>query len=239
MATEPLLELKGVTVEAGGKALVRDVNLSIGRGEMVALIGPNGAGKTTLLRAILGLMRYSGQIRVNGRVGYVPQRVQYDRTLPMTVLEFLALTLQRAPVVFGISQATKRKALGLLENVGAAKLARSSLGGLSGGELQRVMLASALHGSPELLLLDEPAAGVDIEGEATFLEIIHDQVHHKGATVVLVSHDLSVVSDITDRVVCLNVDLKCEGNAKDLLTAERIAEVFGGHKAVYGHHHHH
>jgi zinc transport system ATP-binding protein len=112
------------------------------------------------------------------------------------------------------------------------------MGGLSGGEIQRVMLAGALHGNPDLLLLDEPAAGVDIEGEATFQDLILRQVRERNATAVLVSHDLSVVSDITDRVICLNVNLKCEGKAKDLLTAEMIAEVFGGHKAVYGHHHH-
>jgi zinc transport system ATP-binding protein len=234
-----LLEVSNVTVEAGGKALVRDVSFTLERGELVALIGPNGAGKTTLLRAILGLLRYSGTIKINGRIGYVPQRLQYDRTLPMTVLEFMALTLQQSPVVFGIRGGTKKRALELLSYVGASKLARHSLGGLSGGELQRVMLAGALHGEPELLLLDEPAAGVDIAGEATFMDLIHKQVHERKATVVLVSHDLSVVSDITDRVICLNVDLKCEGNARDLLTAERIAEVFGGHKAVYGHVHHH
>lgn len=239
MATDTLLEVSNVTVEAGGKALVRDVSFRLGRGELVALIGPNGAGKTTLLRAILGMIRYSGEIKINGRVGYVPQRLQYDRTLPMTVLEFMALTLQRMPVMFGVRRGTKKRALDLLANVGAAKLAKSSLGGLSGGELQRVMLAGALHGEPELLLLDEPAAGVDIAGEATFMELIYKQVRERNATVVLVSHDLSVVSDITDRVVCLNVDMKCEGNARDLLTAERIAEVFGGHKAVYGHVHHH
>ena len=172
-------------------------------------------------------------------MGYVPQRLQYDRTLPMTVLEFMALTLQKRPVAFGIPAWVKRRVLELLDTVGAARLARSSLGGLSGGELQRVMFASALQESPKLLLLDEPAAGVDIEGEATFHELILNQVREHGATVVLVSHDLSVVSDITDQVVCLNKTLRCVGSAHDLLTAETIAEVFGGHKAVYGHHHHH
>jgi zinc transport system ATP-binding protein len=234
---EPLLEISHVTVEAGGSTLVQDVSFSLGRGEMVALIGPNGAGKTTLLRAILGLIRYQGTINVRGRVGYVPQRLHYDRTLPMTVLEFMALTLQRAPVVFGVRRSTRRIAMELLAAVGASRLKDSSLGGLSGGELQRVMLAGALHGNPELLLLDEPAAGVDIEGEATFQELILHQVRERNATAVLVSHDLSVVSDITDSVVCLNRTLKCVGRAKDLLTAEMIAEVFGGGKAVYGHHH--
>ena len=169
----------------------------------------------------------------------MPQRLQYDRTLPMTVLEFMALTLQKRPVAFGIPVAVKRRVLELLETVGASKLARAALGGLSGGELQRVMFASALQDDPELLLLDEPAAGVDIEGEATFQDLIVKQVRERGATVVLVSHDLSVVSDITDQVICLNQSLKCIGNSKDLLTAEHIAEVFGTGKAVYGHHHHH
>lgn len=240
MAIEnPLIRCENVTVSASGKKLVEDVTFELGPGKFVALIGPNGAGKTTLLRAILGLVPYDGKITVNARVGYVPQRLQYDRTLPMTVLEFMALTLQKRPVAFGVPTRVKRRVLELLDAVGASKLARSNLGGLSGGELQRVMLASALQDDPQLLLLDEPAAGVDIEGEATFNELILKQVRERNATVVLVSHDLSVVSDITNHVICLNRVLKCEGDAHDLLTAETIAEVFGGGKAVFGHHHHH
>lgn len=245
MANEPLIKCEHVTVSIGGKKLVEDVSFELGPGQFVALIGPNGGGKTTLLRAILGLIPYDGKITLNARVAYVPQRLQYDRTLPMTVLEFMALTLQKRPVVFGVSARVKSRVLELLESVGAARLAGSNLGGLSGGELQRVMLASALqpgvHGesTPQLLLLDEPAAGVDIEGEATFNELILKQVREHNATVVLVSHDLSVVSDITNHVICLNRVLKCEGSAHDLLTAETIADVFGGGKAVYGHHHHH
>lgn len=226
-------------MRADERALVEDVSLTLPRGRLVALIGPNGAGKTTLLRAILGLTRYEGRIRINGRIGYVPQALQYDRSLPMTVLEFMGLSMQRRPVVFGLRAATQRRVLELLEQVGAQKLARMRLGTLSGGELQRVMLAGALQDRPELLLLDEPAAGVDVEGEATFHELIARQVREHNATVVLVSHDLSVVSEITDHVICLNRRLMCEGNARDLLTAETIAAVFGGHKAVYGHHHGH
>ncbi|MCA8913845.1 MAG: metal ABC transporter ATP-binding protein [Planctomycetes bacterium] len=239
MATEPLLTLEHVSVSAGGRKLVDNVSFELPRGKLIALIGPNGAGKTTLLRAILGLMKHEGRVQINGRIGYVPQRLQYDRTLPMNVMEFMALTLQKRPVAFGVASRVKRRVLELLDAVGAKKLARAHLGGLSGGELQRVMLASALQDQPELLLLDEPAAGVDIEGEATFNDLITQQVREHNATAVLVSHDLSVVSDLTDQVVCLNQSLKCIGDAKDLLTAERIAEVFGGHKAVYGHHHHH
>lgn len=239
MDAKPLLQLANVTVRAGNKALIENVSFEIQRGELAALIGPNGAGKTTLLRAILNTIRYEGTVRINGRVGYVPQRLQYDRTMPMNVLEFLALNLQRTPVVFGVSRDIKRRVLELLEQVGAARLARADLGGLSGGELQRVLLAGALHNDPELLLLDEPAAGVDIEGEATFNDLIQRQVKDRNAAVVLVSHDLSVVSDLTSKVICLNRTVHCVGSAKDLLTAETIAHVFGGHKAVYGHHHHH
>lgn len=237
MANEPLLVLDHVTVRAGERALVEDVCLTLPRGQLVALIGPNGAGKTTLIRAILGQAKCEGRITIHGRVGYVPQHLQYDRTLPMTVLEFMALSLQRMPVALGVTRATQKRVLELLELVGAQKLARARLGGLSGGELQRVMLAGAMQDRPELLLLDEPAAGVDIEGEATFHDLIARQVRDHGVTVVLVSHDLSVVSEITDHVVCLNRRLMCEGNARDLLTAETIAHVFGGHKAVYGHAH--
>ena len=235
MATEPLLELEHVTVRADGRAIVEDVTLNLPRSQLVALIGPNGAGKTTLLRAILCQARHEGRIAVNGRVGYVPQHLQYDRSLPMTVLEFMALSLQRAPVALGVGRAVRLRILELLAMVGAESLARARLGGLSGGELQRVLLAGALENNPELLLLDEPAAGVDIEGEATFHELILRQVRERGTTVVLVSHDLSVVSEITDHVICLNRRLMGEGNARDLLTAETIARVFGGHKAVYGH----
>ncbi|MCA8946764.1 MAG: ATP-binding cassette domain-containing protein, partial [Planctomycetes bacterium] len=152
MANDPLLKLDHVSVSANGRKLVDDVTLELERGKLVALIGPNGAGKTTLLRAILGLVKYDGEITINAPVGYVPQRLQYDRTLPMTVLEFMALTLQKRPVAFGIPAWVKRRVLELLDTVGAARLARSSLGGLSGGELQRVMFASALQESPKLLL---------------------------------------------------------------------------------------
>lgn len=238
MAAEPILALEQVTVRAAGRALVEDVSFQLQQGQLAALIGPNGAGKTTVLRAILGAVPYTGRVSLRGRAGYVPQRLDYDRGLPLTVLEFLGLSLQRRPLMFGLSRQTRRRAMELLELVGATGLARNSLGRLSGGELQRVLLAGALQDNPELLLLDEPAAGVDLEGEAAFHELIQAQVR-RGAAVLLVSHDLSVVSEITDHVICLNQRVICQGDAHDLLTAETIARVFGGHKAVYGHHHHH
>jgi zinc transport system ATP-binding protein len=231
-----VLSLEDVSVEAGGRKLVEHVSFKLNAGELVALIGPNGAGKTTLLRAILGELRFSGHIHVQGKIGYVPQRLSFDRSMPMTVLEFLALGLQRRPIALGVAARVKQSVGAMLERVGGASLVNKPLGGLSGGELQRVLLAAALGNGPSLLLLDEPAAGVDIEGEAAFNELIQREVHEKNCAAILVSHDLSVVADITDRVLCINRVLMCEGKADDLLTAETISRVFGGHKAVYDHH---
>jgi zinc transport system ATP-binding protein len=230
-----VLRCENVTVRAGEATLVEDVSFDLPRGEFCALIGPNGAGKTTLLRAILGELRHEGRITVGTRLGYVPQRLELDRALPMRVLEFLALGLQRRPLLFGVSARSRERATSLLERVGAAPLAERPLGGLSGGELQRVLLAAALQDDPGLLLLDEPAAGVDVRGESRLHDLLQEEVR-RGATVVLVSHDLSVVADLTDHVLCLNRRLLCEGNARDLLTAETIARVFGANAAVYDHH---
>ncbi|MCC6149812.1 MAG: metal ABC transporter ATP-binding protein [Planctomycetes bacterium] len=234
--SEPVLSLEGVSVEIGGRKLVENVSFTLGAGELVALIGPNGAGKTTLLRAILGELRFSGHIHLHGKIGYVPQRLAFDRSLPMTVLEFLALSVQRRPLALGVAARVRQSVGAMLERVGGASLLHKPLGGLSGGELQRVLLASALERKPALLLLDEPAAGVDIEGEAAFNELILREVREHQCAAILVSHDLSVVADMTDRVLCINRVLMCEGKADDLLTAETIARVFGGHKAVYDHH---
>ncbi len=231
-----VLSLEDVSVVAGGRKLVEHVSFKVDAGELVALIGPNGAGKTTLLRAILGELRFSGHIHVSGRIGYVPQRLSFDRSMPMTVLEFLALSVQRRPIALGVAARVKQSVSAMLERVGGASLIGKPLGGLSGGELQRVLLAAALSNEPSLLLLDEPAAGVDIEGEAAFNDLIQREVRDKKCAAILVSHDLSVVADITDRVLCINRVLMCEGKADDLLTAETIARVFGGHKAVYDHH---
>jgi len=231
-----VLSLESVSVEAGGRKLVENVSFKLNAGELVALIGPNGAGKTTLLRAILGELRYHGHIHVHGKIGYVPQRLSFDRSMPMTVLEFLALSVQRRPIALGVAARVKQSVGAMLQRVGGASLIGKPLGGISGGELQRVLLAAALSNEPSLLLLDEPAAGVDIEGEAAFNDLIQREVREKNCAAILVSHDLSVVADITDRVLCINRVLMCEGKADDLLTAETIARVFGGHKAVYDHH---
>src|SRR5262249_50995587 len=176
-AAEPaLVEVDGLTVRRQREVLLDAVRLRVGRGTVHVIVGPNGAGKSTLLSAILGQIPFTGQIAINwrgtGAIGYVPQTFVVDRTLPVTVADFLALTRQRRPVCLGVTRAAQRTIAGLLERVGMAGLERRPLSVLSGGELRRVLLAHAFDPEPELLLLDEPAAGLDESAMATLEEML-------------------------------------------------------------------
>jgi zinc transport system ATP-binding protein len=201
----PLLEISGLTLRPARVALVSDLSLSVERGSLHAIVGPNGAGKTTLLTAILGLVPFEGRIVANwqarGRIAYVPQHFHVDRTLPITVADFLALSRQRRPVCLGIARATRTRISRLLERVGLAGLEHRSLSVLSGGELRRVLLADALDPRPELLGLDEPASGLD---EAASRWLDDTLVSLKGEmTVLMVSHDAEQVRRIADRVTVI------------------------------------
>jgi zinc transport system ATP-binding protein len=189
-------------VSHGGEVLLSNLSFSVERGTLHALVGPNGAGKTTLLSAILGQAPFAGRITANwvqsARIGYVPQAFHVDRSLPVTVSDFLALTRQPRPVCFGISAVAAQRISRLLDRVGLASFERRPLSVLSGGELRRVLLANALDPLPELLLLDEPAAGLD-EAAARWLD--ETLVSLKGeVTIVMVSHDSGQVRRIADRV---------------------------------------
>lgn len=201
----PLLEIKDLTIRPAHEALLSNVSLSVGRGTLHALVGPNGAGKTTLLSAILGLISFTGRIVAHwtqsGRIGYVPQQFHVDRTLPVTVADFLALTRQTRPVCFGIRPATQTRISLLLERVGLKGFDQHPLSVLSGGELRRVLLANALDPLPELLILDEPAAGLDEAGSRWLDETL---VGLKGElTILMVSHDSEQVRRISDHVTLL------------------------------------
>jgi len=200
-----LLEISGLTLRPAHEDLLRNFSLSVSRGALHAIVGPNGAGKTTLLSAILGLVPFEGRIVAHwtgrGRIAYVPQHFHVDRTLPVTVADFLALTRQRRPVCLGVAAATRRRIVLLLERVGLAGFGDRPLSVLSGGELRRVLLANALDPLPELLILDEPLAGLD-EAGATWLD--ETLVSLKGEmTVLMVSHDSDQVRRIADSVTML------------------------------------
>ena len=200
-----LLDVSNLTVRHAREVLLSNISFSVERGSLHALVGPNGAGKTTLLSALLGLTPFTGRIAVHwertGRIAYVPQQFHVDRTLPVTVTDFLALTRQKRPVCFGIAPATQKRISLLLERVGLKGLERQLLSVLSGGELRRVLLANALDPLPELLILDEPAGGLD-ETAARWLD--ETLMSLKGEiTVVMVSHDSAQVRRIADQVTVL------------------------------------
>lgn len=231
--SEPLIAADRLSVHAGGVHILDRVSLAVRPREIVTLIGPNGSGKTTLLKAILGLVRSEGTIRRRPglKIGYVPQEFDRDPSLPMTVGGFLALF------------APARAREDALARVGIAEARNRQLGALSGGELARVLLARAIAGRPDLLVLDEPMAGVDVAGEAALYHLIADIRDEFGCGVLLVSHDLHVVMAQADRVVCLNRHVCCEGDAHAVVRDPAFLELFGARAAselaLYAHHHDH
>jgi zinc transport system ATP-binding protein len=200
-----LLEISHLTLRPANTALLTNFSLTVARGHVHAIVGPNGAGKTTLLSAILGLVDFEGQIVAHwagrGRIAYVPQQFHVDRTLPVTVADFLALTRQQRPICLGLAASTRTRISLLLNRVGLAGFDDRPLSVLSGGELRRVLLANALDPLPELLILDEPLAGLDQAGITWLDETL---LSLKGEmTVLMVSHDSDQVRRIADRVTAI------------------------------------
>ncbi len=228
-----------VTVAPGGSTILDGVSAHVPLASNTAIIGPNGAGKTTLLLALLGQMAYKGRILVadtpsgqKPRIGYVPQRLTFDRGMPMTVLEFMAMGRQRMPLWFGVRQKHRDAARGLLSAVKAEGLEGQQIGKLSGGELQRVLLALSLEQEPDLLVLDEPAAGVDLHGEYIFCELLESLRREHGFTQLMVSHDLATVTHHATHVICLNREVIAEGPPREVLTNETLTAIFGMHMGL-------
>jgi zinc transport system ATP-binding protein len=231
--SEGLITARHLGLHLNGADILKDVDFEIHAGEIVTLIGPNGSGKTSLLKALLGLAPTTGTLsrKPNLRIGYVPQTFARDRSLPITVDRFMRLF------------ASEDAAAAALERVGSWHLRRRQIVALSGGELARVLLARAIAGKPELLMLDEPLAGVDIAGEAALYHLIAEFRDELGCAVLLVSHDLHVVMAQADRVICLNGHVCCEGKAEHVVRDPAFAQLFGprvaSELALYVHRHDH
>jgi zinc transport system ATP-binding protein len=228
-----VLEVKDLAVRLGGVEVIRDVSFELPRAKCLAVIGPNGAGKTVLLRALIGALPHTGKITwaTDAVFGYVPQKLDIERDLPLNGRDFLRA---RAALAGG-SGAMQAEAL---RAVGLAEAALSTpIGNMSGGQFQRLLIAFALLGRPNVLLLDEPAAGVDTPGQAQLNEVLHGLQASRAMTVVLVSHDLSVVSRNADYVLCLGGQGACFGPPRTALTPEALFEVYGQPLGFHVHDH--
>ena len=231
-----LIAAENVSVTLGAQPVLRDVSLVLHPGEIVTIVGPNGSGKSTLLRTLLGILPVdAGRVtRASGlRVGYVPQKLAMDPTLPMHVARFLSLPRRRSAGDIAV----------VLARVGLSDVERRPMSGLSGGQMQRVLLARALLAKPQAILMDEPTQGLDQPGEAAFYRLLEEVRSETGAAVLMVSHDLHVVMAASDRVICLNGHVCCEGTPRVVSNAPEYRALFGegtsGALALYRHHHDH
>ncbi len=233
--SESLLVAENIGYVKHGKTILSDVSLQLQRREIITLIGPNGAGKTSLIRILLGLSEStSGRVRreKNLRLGYVPQRIVVPEVMPLRVYDFLNVT-----GLYEISQC-----LQMLDEVNCAYLLYSPMQNISGGEMQRVLLARALLKQPQLLVLDEPASGMDIIGQQALYETIRHIRDKHDCGILMVSHDLHLVMAATDRVICLNSHICCTGHPDDVTEHPEYIKLFGDAidgLALYSHHHDH
>lgn len=228
--------IEKLCVKYGNKQILKDVNLHIHCGQLAVIIGPNGAGKTTLLRAMLAEIPFSGKI-INRpsekkgqrpfRIGYVPQRLEFDYTSPVNVFDLFVASMTSWPVWLHDRHNIKKTALDSLRKVNMDQCISSRLGTLSGGQLQRVLLALALTPVPDLLLLDEPVSGVDLSGIDLFYRMVSElrKTHH--LAILMVSHDCAIAAKYADRIVFINHSVHADGKPADVLRSASVINTFG------------
>ncbi len=228
-ADEPVLEVVDLEVSFEDQVVLGDVSFTVGPGEVLSVLGPNGAGKTVLLRTLLGTAPHRGTVswKKGTRIGYVPQRLPYIRNIPLSVADFFAL--KRNPV---------KDVEGSLVTVGLpAAMAGKRVGDLSSGQFQRVLIAWALAGDPDVLLFDEPTTGVDVAGEETVYALLGRLHQQHNLTMLIVTHDLAVVHRLSSTVLCLNRQPICHGSPLSALTPDNLERLYGTEVRFYEHKH--
>lgn len=232
--TNSILEVRDLSVSFDKEEILKDIFFSVNEGDVLAIIGPNGAGKTVLFRALMGLILYDGEIkwRNDVKIGYVPQKLMEKAELPLTVKEFFVLKSKN--LFFKDKQllgtiSHELKSVGLNNGILSQQLNH-----LSKGQFQRVLIAWAILGHPNVLLFDEPTAGIDIAGEENIYNLLHKLQGERGMTVLIISHDLNIVYRYADNVLCLNKEHFCFGPPKQTLTSEQIEQLYG--KSTFHHH---
>jgi zinc transport system ATP-binding protein len=228
---DPILQIVNLRVTLRRKAIIRDLTFEVNQGDCLAIIGPNGSGKSVLLNLLMGLLPHEGEVRWSpkARLGYVPQRVAADRQLPMRASDLLA-----AKAAFlKLTAADVRR---VCDEVGlTSEMVSSPIGTLSGGQLQKALIGFALLGRPNVLLFDEPTASLDEITEERIYELLHTLQAEKGITMILVSHDLSVVYRYANKVLCLSRGKPCLGAPREILTPEMLEELYGAPPRYYQH----
>lgn len=224
-----VLRVADLRVVLDGRVTLEDVSFRVERGEVVTILGPNGAGKTVLLRTLLGRLRHAGTIEwaPGVRIGYVPQRPPSLRDVPLSITDFFSLKRERRGDV-----ADALRAVGLAERDPGDRV-----GDLSAGQLQRVLIAWALAGDPDVLLFDEPTTGLDLGGEETIYGLLSRLSRERGLTMLIVTHDLAAVHRLSTSVLCINRRLVCHGRPLDVLTPEGLQRLFGAEVKYYAHAH--
>ncbi|MBQ6851636.1 MAG: metal ABC transporter ATP-binding protein [Oscillospiraceae bacterium] len=228
------LRIQNLSVAIGSDTILKDIDLHMHCGELVALIGPNGAGKSTLLKAILGQQEYDGIISFSvpgqrarkAKIGYVPQSPAFDPGDPVTVADLFACCMSKRPAFLGVSKTMRQKVLVCLERVHGEDLIDKRVGTLSGGELQRVLLALALEPIPNILILDEPLSGVDVEGIETLMDMLDEIRHSYDLSILMTTHDFGILPRYADQVALIDRGLITQGTPVEVLGSEAFRTVF-------------
>lgn len=225
-----ILKVKNLNVRLEKEEVIKDLSFEVKKGDVLTILGPNGAGKTVLLKVLLGILPYKGEINWQKgiKIGYVPQRLPFIKDIPMSVEDF-----------FKLKESSKEKIKEILNSVGFKEnFLNKKIGDLSSGQFQRILIAWALIRNPDVLLFDEPTTGIDISGEETIYSFLAELKKQRGLTILLVTHDLSVVFKFSNFVICLNKCPICRGVPKEVLTPETLQKLYSEEVKFYEHHKH-
>jgi zinc transport system ATP-binding protein len=224
-----ILTVQDLNVELDNRIIIEHLSFTVKRSDIVSIVGPNGAGKTVLLKCLLGLLPYNGEIMWEKgiKIGYVPQRLPFIKDIPLSVMDF-----------FSLKGAAEEEVRGIVHAVGFSdEFFARKIGDLSSGQFQRILIAWGLIGNPQVLLFDEPTTGIDIGGEETIYNILSRLKEQRQLTMLLVTHDLSVVYQFSTHVICLSRQTICAGSPREVLTPESLRTLYGGEVKYYQHKH--
>jgi len=229
MEEKIVLKVENLDVKLEGEEILKDLSFEVKEGEVLVILGPNGAGKTVLLKTLLGILPYKGKIEWQKgiKIGYVPQRLPFIKDIPMAVKEF-----------FDLKNVSKKESEEILKSIGLGKdILKKKIGDLSSGQFQRILVGWALASNPQVLLFDEPMTGIDIGGQESVYNLLEKLKKERDLTILFVTHELSIVYKLADKVLCLSKRMLCHGLPKEILTPERISELYSGEIKFYQHNH--